>query len=167
MQSLWLVVDALQHGYQVSPIANMVYCHVQFFSNDLRKPHKNNSRCQLQSWIWNFACRSQFCLPHYKYMYTVNLVGNIFQTEVCICWISLPRRVWEKAKLYVFNITKSLGSTCIPCNFERSSSQCFHCLLLASSNGSSQLSFFLLSVCNSNLTFITYGVMNPKGSKRE
>ena len=53
--SLFDSVDALQHGSRVTPIANTVYCHAQFFSNNLREPYRDNSSCQLQSWNRNFT----------------------------------------------------------------------------------------------------------------
>ena len=58
-------------------------------------------------------------------------------------------------------------TTCISYCFGRLSSQHCHCFLSSSSDGSSLLKLFQLSVSNSNVAFMTCCAMNPKGSKME
>ena len=87
-------VDVLQHGSWVSPVVNLIYFHVQFFSNNSGEPYGDNTGCQFQSWNWNCIYETSSCFSHDKC--TVNLVGDIFQMEVNDGWISLTRSVWEE-----------------------------------------------------------------------
>ena len=87
-------VDVLQHENWVSEVVNLVSCHVQFFSNNPGEPYGDNTGCQFQSLIWNFMYETTSCFSNDKC--TVNLVGDIFQTEVSDGWISLTRSFWEE-----------------------------------------------------------------------
>ena len=77
--------DVLQHGSWVSSVVNLVCCHFQFFSNNSGEPYADNTDCQFQYWNWNFMYGT--CFFHDKC--TVNLVNDIFQTEVNDGWNSL------------------------------------------------------------------------------
>ena len=60
-------VDVLQHGSWVSPVVNLIYCHVQLFSNNSGEPYGDNTGCQFQSWNWNFIYETSSCFSREKF----------------------------------------------------------------------------------------------------